>query len=583
MPTKGTWVAVAALALSSLACGSGSGATADGSMAPPDGAAGSGGSGGGGSGGGGGPVAITIVSPTSPAYTNKAVTIQVSVTDTGGASHDVRLLKNGTMLADLGAPPYSYDWDTTREAEASYQIVAQTTAGGQTIASAPVTVVVDRTPPTIVSKTPDSGASNVTLTDPIQIVFSEPLAPDSVAGGAVALALAGAPAGATVSLGADGKTVTVALADRSALALPGSMTEIVSTSITDLAGNAFGGAMWSYAVPLWVDLGTVAGIGPQMVLDAAGEPTVVTWIQSTSTLQIARHTGGTNWDMSVPSPQTQGQGAGLFGFGSSPAGLFLAWTEYGGSSTPIHVARWTGTAWDASYGTLLTTLGSSATSPAIAFTAAGQPVVHWDESSGGTNHRGHVSRWTGNGWSAYADITSGPCDMSPCRIAVDSSDFPIVETNLRLSRWTGSAWTPPPGQGGGNGLALDSVGQALAFRVGSTVEVIGVSPAGVASTYVPALNAAPMATVFDQEGQIAVAQGDRPVVAWFQYDGTSTTDPTTSDVHVAAWTGTRWDEGYGVFHAANGNCALALVENTIPLVAWQDIDGKSTHVSKSNH
>src|SRR5207244_3108870 len=111
----------------------------------------SGGSGGGGS-GGGGLVAIAIVSPTSPAYTNKVVTIQVSVTDTGGGSHDVRLLENGTMLADLGAPPYSYDWDTTHEPEASYQIVAQTTAGGQTVTSAPVTVVVDRTPPGIASK-----------------------------------------------------------------------------------------------------------------------------------------------------------------------------------------------------------------------------------------------------------------------------------------------------------------------------------------------------------------------------------------------------------------------------------------------
>jgi hypothetical protein len=580
MTSKGTWVAVVALALSSLACGSGGGAAADGSTPPQDAATGAGGAAG--DGGGGGPVTIAITSPASPTYTNKALTIQVSVSDASGASHDVHLTKNGAALADLAAPASSYDWDTTREAEASYQIVAQTTVGGQTVSSAPVTVVVDRTPPTIVSKTPDTGASNVSLKDPIQVVFSEPLAPASVTGGAVALAVAGAPADATATLGADGKTVTVALADRSALALPGSMTETVSTSITDLAGNAFGGAMWSYAVPLWVDLGTIAGSGPQMVLDAAGEPTVVTWIQSSSSLSIARHTGGTSWDTSIPSPQGQGH-AYEFSLGSSKLGLFLAWIGDTASSTPVNVSRWTGTTWDNSYGMLLANLGDYATSPAIAFTAAGQPVVHWDESTSGSNHRGHVSRWTGGSWSTYADIVSGPCDMSPCRIVVDSSDFPVVETNLRLSRWTGSAWTAPPGQGGGNGLALDSTGQALAFSTGLMITVIGVSPAGAASMYVPVLNAAPMATAFDQQGQIAVATGDRPVVAWFQHDSASTTDPTTSDLHVAAWTGTQWDEGYGVFNNTNGNCALALVGNTVPLVAWEDIDAMHTHVSLSNH
>jgi hypothetical protein len=573
-------------ALLALACGSGSKAAADGSPAPPDSASpdsssATGDAAGSTGGTGGGPVTIAIVSPTSPAYTNKTITIQVSVGDTSGAAHAVRLLYDGATLTDIGAPPYTFDWNTTTVTEKSYQLVAQTTAGGETVASAPVTIVVDRTPPTIVSKAPDSGASNVSLTDPIQIVFSEALAPTSVSAGAVALALTGAPVATTATLGNDGKTVAIALADRSSLALPGTMTETVSSSITDLAGNAFAGAMWSYAVPLWVDLGTVAGIGPQMVLDASGEPTVATWVNGA--IKIARHTGGTSWDTSIPSPQTSGQLAGIPGFGSTKAGLFLAWNETVASSVPVHVARWTGTAWDTSYGTLLTTLGDSTTSLAIAFTAAGQPVVRWDESSLGTNHRGHVARWTGSAWSTYPDFTMGTCDMSPCRIAVDSSDFPVVEANLRISRWNGSSWTALPGTGAGNGLVLDSAQQAIAFRVSQTLEVIAVSPAGVASTYLPVLNSAPMSPAVNQAGQVALASGDRPIVTWLQYDGPTTTDPTTSDLHVAGWTGTAWDAGYGVFHSANGNCALALVGNTVPIVAWEDVAGTLTHVSKSNH
>jgi hypothetical protein len=90
-------------------------------------------------------------------------------------------------------------------------------------------------------------------------------------------------------------------------------------------------------------------------------------------------------------------------------------------------------------------------------------------------------------------------------------------------------------------------------------------------------------TAFNQEGQLILASGDRPIVTWFQYDGPTTTDPTTADLHVAGWTGTAWDQGYGVFHGANGNAALALVGNNILIVAWEDIDGANTHVSQSNH
>jgi len=575
-------------ALIALACGgsgakggAGGGAPSSDASADGDGSAGMGGSAGAG-GSSGGPVTIAIVSPTSPAYTNKTVSIQVSVGDASGASHAVRLLADGTMLADIAAPPYSFDWDTTSVPEKSYQIVAQTAAGGQTVASTPVMIVVDRTPPMIVSKTPDAGASSVSLAKPIQMVFSEALAPASVSSGSVALALAGAPVGASATLGNSGQTITVTLTDRSSLALPGTMTETVSSGITDLAGNAFAGATWSYAVPLWVELGTVAGIGPQMVLDASGEPTVATYVSGE--LQIARHVDHVTWDTtSIPSPQTAGQLAGSFGFGRTSAGLFLAWNEPLASSVPVHVARWTGTAWDTSYGTQLTNLGDDTTSIAIAFTAAGQPVVRWDESALGTNHRGHVSRWTGSSWSAYPDFVQGTCDMSPCRIAVDSSDFPVVEANLRLSRWNGSSWTALPGMGAGNGLALDSGQQALAFRVSQTLEVVAVSPAGVASMYLPVLNAAPGQTAFNQEGQLVLASGDRPIVSWFQYDGPTTTDPATADLHIAGWTGTAWDQGYGVFHRANGSAALALAANNILLVAWEDIDGANTHVAQSNH
>ena len=214
------------------------------------GAAAAGASGAGGVAGGAGTdggAALEITSPPSPAYTNKAIDIQVSVN--GGGTGGVQLLKNGTPLATLTGPPYSFSWDTTKEQEGSYQLVAQMVVGGQIAMSVPVTVVVDRTPPTIASSVPASGATNVSLTDPIAVVFSESLAPASVTGGVVRLALGSVAVNATASLGADGKTITVAVADRSSLALPGAMTETVASTITDLAGNAFAGATWGASVP----------------------------------------------------------------------------------------------------------------------------------------------------------------------------------------------------------------------------------------------------------------------------------------------------------------------------------------------
>jgi hypothetical protein len=534
--------------------------------------------------GGSGAAAIAITSPTSPTYTNKALTVTVSVTESGASS--VELLKNGTMLAALSGPPYSFSWDTTQETEGSYQLVAQMVVGGQIVASAPVTVVVDRTPPTIVSKTPDSGATNVSLTDPIQVVFSEALASTSVTAGAVMLALGSTAVGATAMLAADGKTVTLAITNLASLVLPGTMTENATVAITDLAGNAFAGASWNFSVPLWVDLGSVSGGKPEMVLDSSGTPTVATIVTtgSTSQLLIAKHTTGTSWDTSTPSPQVQTTVTEFSLAIDKSNALFLAWDEgyASGTATPILVARWTGTAWDKSYGQLLHTSGGAAERPTIALTAAGQPIVRWAELVALSSGPDYVSQWTGSAWNSFAGVPSGDCDMQPCRIVLDSSDDPIIETSGQISRWIGSSWTTPVN--GGDGLALNSTQQAVTFQdSGTSIQVLGISPTGASASYVPALSISPVESEPLRLGQIATDGSDEPIIVWFQYDGGTMSSPANPNLHVARWTGAVWDQSYGTLNNASGRSALVLGQGTTPIVAWADGSTAMVHVSKSNH
>lgn len=562
------------------------------------GAAGAGGAGGtsatGGTGGfgaagaagtvGSGAAAIAIASPASPTYTNKALTVTVSVGASGASG--VELLRNGTMLSAFAGPPYSFNWDTTKEAEGSYQLVAQMVAGGQIVASAPVTVVVDRTPPTIVSMNPASAATNVSLTDPLQAVFSEVLAPATITAGSVTLALGNTAVGATATLGADGKTVTVGITNLATLVLPGTMTESATAAITDLAGNAFSGASWNFSVPLWVDLGSVSGAKPEMVLDSSGVPIVATIVTagSTSQLQIAKHTTGTSWDTSTPSPQVQTTITEFSLAIDKSNALFVAWDEgyASGTATPILVARWTGTAWDKSYGQLLHAAGGEAERPAIAVTSSGQPIARWVELVALGSGPGYVSRWTGTAWNSFAGVPSGDCDIQPCRIVLDSSDAPVIELGDSISRWTGSSWTPLVS--GGDGLAINSSQQVITFQdTATSIQVLSISAAGAAANYVPALSDTSIESEPVRLGQVAVDGSDEPIVVWFQYDGGTPSSPTNPTLHVARWTGAAWDQGYGTLNNASGQSALVLSQGTTPIVAWADSATATVHVSKSNH
>jgi hypothetical protein len=516
---------------------------------------------------------LRILRPASTTYTNQAVTVEVTVPS--GGSSSVQLLRDGSVLAVLTAPTYSFVWDTTQVGEGSYQLVAQTIAGGEIVMSSPVTVIVDRTSPTIVSSVPASGATNVSLTDPWVVVFSESLAPASITAGAIRVAFGTVAANTSASLAADGQTVHVSIADRSSIVLPGAMTETVTSSITDLAGNAIVEKSWSASVPVWVDLGTLDGGYPQLVLDGAGKPIVVNW-RSAGGLQIARYAGGTSWDTSVPPPgsvRDPNNYQGGFGIASGNAGdLFLAWCD----SSSVHLARWTGTMWERHWSS---PAGGKVFNPAVALTKDNRPIVHWQSDPDQGNpfyYQSRVAVWNGSGWDAFPGLPMGPCHSLPCRVIVDSSDRPSVEVTSNLFRWTGTGWVGPAGSSLA-ALAINDSNQILSVQVkASALQVVALSKEGTLTDYVPQLPVVASSISIDAAPQLAVDGVGQPIVVWLG----------TGGLRVARWTGAAWDQSYGTLQALRGKAAIAVAQGSIPVLAWQEnptAGGWVTYVAKSNH
>src|SRR5262245_58500120 len=96
-----------------------------------------------------GPLEVTISSPTETVYTRGAVTVQVVVL--GGEADRVELLRDDDVLVTLSMP-YQYTWDTTGEDEGAHALVARAHRETEAYDSGARTVVVDRTPPTLVDR-----------------------------------------------------------------------------------------------------------------------------------------------------------------------------------------------------------------------------------------------------------------------------------------------------------------------------------------------------------------------------------------------------------------------------------------------
>ncbi len=506
---------------------------------------------GGGAGGGGG-LTVALSKPASTVYTHGTVAIEVMVS--GGTPDRVELLKDGALLVTL-LSPYQNDWDTASTPEGSYQLVARATQGSRSFTSEPSTVVVDRTPPAVASRVPGPNATNVLVDDPILVGFTKPVLPASVGPDCFALRSGSTLVPTTPLLSGDGKTVM--LVRHNSLAVPATLTLTVTSSITDLAGNALLGVdAWSWYVPDWVAVGGAinAGSGRELhpfgfalAVDGSGKPVVASseYDLTYDGVYVRRWTGSAWQAVGGAVNAVRGNYASFPVLALDGSGkAVVAFNEYDGHHTHVYVQRWTGSDWEAVGGALNNDSRHNSLHPALALAVDGKPVVAFYEYDG-SHSNVYVQRWTGSTWQPVGgalNAVSGQNARWPV-LALDSNGRPIVGfievdgqyQNVYVRQWTGSDW--------------QAVGGPVNAVLGHGVDLHAV---------------------------LALDGNGKPVVAFYESDGSH------SNVYVQRWTGSTWQSVGGALNAVSGQDAgqpvLATDDSGRLVVAFPESDGSHYNV-----
>lgn len=471
-------------------------------------------------------VSVSITSPRSTSYVRDTVTVQVVVNE--GKPDSVELLLGGEVLARLVAP-YQYAWDTSQAPEGNHLLAARVHQGSATATSPSILVVVDRTPPELVYRSPTPGSPEE-WNGEILFTASEPLAPDTLTDGRIQL-LAGASAVRTKrELSEDMKTVRL-LVDEP-LPLPVEMTLGISAQVTDLAGNPLilpVGA-WSWHAPAWRLLGAsvhkelaeyASASHSSLLMLSNGQPVVayeelITDPYYSKGPIVAQWNGG-RWDRIGPL-NTRGQGR----LSQGPFGdLYFAWTE----GSDLQLLRRQGTAWMPLYETTGSDSSIVDTRLQLSVTSSGVAGI----AKATLSEDGEV---------ASAIYIGGSEPWREVRIQPQARIYALaMDTGKR-------AWVVSQGTGL-SALKVMRLREHQSSDVGDTLQV-------EAGTTLPA-----------QAADLKFEADGTPVVAWRDAEL----------LHVQRWNGTAWvklgtSQEVGGVVSAEDSVSLALGPDNRPVVAW---------------
>jgi hypothetical protein len=537
---------------------------------------------------------LRITSPMSNTSTNGIVSVVVDVA-TGTAPAIITLSEDGTVLTTLDAPvPYRYAWDTKNTPDGKHTLLAQATVDGKSIASAPVTIVVDRTAPIIVSTIPASGAANVVLRAPIVVGFSEPILASSFGASAVSLQVGGASVPTTATLSSDGLSATVAINDLSSFALPATFSVTLAATITDLVGNPLKTptAPWSWNVPDWIKYAPIASttlpslaVGPNFQPVLAYTRCLTSGSSTCVDDMFVAESDGQAWN-------NLGQVANLIGPGSLDLDaqgrpIVAGIASVPGGLASLYLASWNGSGWDSSIPPLpIDTAVDFTASPIVRLDPSGRPLVAWKDAVTATEADVGVARWTGTAWDrSFGKL--GLTNVNAHSLILDGAGNPVVGlvtfsagglASLSLPSagfraWNGAAWTS------GTPLTLGAPFVAL----GQSQEPMMIEGSSVyhfsSGAWLPATSTAVPAGGTVGSFHLATGADHLPVVAWLD-----TTGPVK--VGLARWTGIAWNARAGLFNA-NGSVATAEGPGVLvdargsAWVSWRE--GSSVNVWMSNY
>lgn len=344
------------------------------------------------------------VAAEGPEYCRQG-TWTLSISVEGGTPERVALERDGREVETL-APPYRHTVDCATHAEGRFAFVARAMVGDRSFASPSASVVVDRTSPRLDAWRP--ALPFPTVDAPVELVFSEPLLPESLQAAPTRVRDGnGFSVAHQAVLVEDGKVLR--LVPAAVLRPPVTLNvELVQRNMTDRAGNPLdvtqGAGVSERRFSYW----PFARVGERM------SELPIEWYSMALELR-------------------------------SQARPVVAFVEGGDTEAELVVARWSGEAWER----LAPPREAEARSrapilPRLEVARQGGLVLAWLERVNSTE-RIHVSRYDGTSWTRQGAPHDTQSSITDFQMALDPQGYPVLvyqerDVDLRVVRWTGTAW-----------------------------------------------------------------------------------------------------------------------------------------------
>lgn len=379
---------------------------------------------------------------------------------------------------------------TTGATDAAGNPLANSYSWNFTTAVAP-----DTTPPSVVSKNPAGGATDISRSTAVSAIFSEAMNPSTLTASIFTLTNPG-PVAASVNY--NPATLTATLTPASKLPPLTTLTAQISGA-QDAASNALPITTWSFTTRdgEWgsaqtIESNTGDALNPQVAFDSSGNAIAVWQQVDTGRVKIFanRYTASTaSWGVPAvithSSTDTAYDAVGPKVAVASTGEVIAMWQQGDGIQNNIWFNSFNGNVWATA--AVVESAAGEAVNPQIAFDASGIATAVWQQHDGIRTNI-YSSRYTSPAWSSPITITDPTTDnlgdaenpwiaihpsgdvMVAWQQYDDSVSNPNRVTNIWANRYavSGAGWGTPtkidtdPGNAQFPHVVVDSSGNALA-------------------------------------------------------------------------------------------------------------------------
>jgi hypothetical protein len=389
-----------------------------------------------------GPIAsLTIASPQNSASLRG--TQQVTVTVQGAVPQSVDLWVDGSSQMTTTVTPFAFAWNTDGLSEGPHELRVLGRLGSQNWLSDPITVNIDRTAPTVVSRSPTPASQNQDVAQPIVISFSEPMDPSSFTDASVVLTVngSGTPTPSTRSFSENNAVLTIT--PNSPIVTPADCQVVLASTIGDLAGNpvVLPADAWTWSAPQWQQLANgpaIQGEFGSMTRSWTGDSYVFGSDTSGYGRLLVSELVADGWS-ALSSDQDDAQMSSIYpelAVAGSDGQVWVMVYADDGTARPFF-QYWDGSTWSVISGPPSLTSSYSASGPILVVASpSGTLATIWNPA--GDPHT-EVQIWQNGSWSPLPLSSQGALQAA---FEPDGSLLLVGSSGLEISsqRWNGTSW-----------------------------------------------------------------------------------------------------------------------------------------------